>query len=473
LTRVVGFVRSLSGLRGLYVLALIVSDLVMLRLAFVLAYRMRLLGDARPGQPSDPPTTYDDLALLCVLVIVLIFAVRGLYIPRRGFGRVDLLYQVAAAVGLGWLAALSVTFFMYRALEPPRLMLVYWALLSIALVWLTRVVLDALLREAHRRGRDLERVLIVGDGEQAQVIEAKIRSAPELGYLVAGFIGNGSTNPMVEPVLGGLADIPDIVRDQAVGEVIIAWAGISHQELVDIVTGCTRQRVDIKIFPDIFDLMAREVETSELTGLPLMRVRDVALRGWMRFLKRALDVAVSWTLLVLLSPWLLFMALLVKLTSPSGPILYVQERVGLDGRPFYMLKFRSMRPDAEVESGPVWAVPNDPRRTRLGATIRRFSLDEFPQLVNVLVGEMSLVGPRPERPEFVAQYANLVPRYRERHMEKAGMTGWAQVNGLRGQTSIVERTEYDLFYVETWSLAFDIKILLKTLAAMIRDRNAY
>jgi exopolysaccharide biosynthesis polyprenyl glycosylphosphotransferase len=470
---VVGAVRGLSGLRGLYVLALIVSDLVMLRLAFVLAYRMRLLGDARPGQPSDPPTTYDDLALLCVLVIMVIFAIRRLYIPRRGVGRVDLLYQVAAAVGVGWLAALSFTFFVYRALEPPRLMLVYWALLSIALVWLTRVVLDALLREAHRRGHDLERVLIVGDGEQAQLVEAKIRAAPELGYRVAGFIGNGLPNAVVQPILGGLPDIPNVVRDHGVGEVIIAWAGISHHALVDIVTGCTRERVDIKIFPDIFELMAREVETSELTGLPLMRVRDVALRGWMRFLKRALDVAVSWTLLVALSWWLLLMAALVKLTSPRGPVLHVQERVGLDGRPFYMLKFRSMRPDAEAESGPVWATPNDPRRTPLGGVIRRFSLDEFPQLINVLVGEMSLVGPRPERPEFVAQFSNLIPRYRERHMEKAGMTGWAQVNGLRGQTSIVERTEYDLFYVETWSLAFDIKILLKTLAAVIRDRNAY
>jgi exopolysaccharide biosynthesis polyprenyl glycosylphosphotransferase len=219
--------------------------------------------------------------------------------------------------------------------------------------------------------------------------------------------------------------------------------------------------------------MAREVETSELTGLPLMRVRDVALRGWTRFLKRALDVAVSWSALVLLSPFLLLLAFLVKLTSPHGPILHVQERVGLDGRPFFMLKFRSMRPDAEADTGPVWAVPNDPRRTRIGAFIRRFSLDEFPQLINVLLGEMSLVGPRPERPEFVAQFAGMVPRYAERHMEKAGMTGWAQVNGLRGQTSVLERTEYDLFYIETWSLAFDIKILLKTLAAVIRDRNAY
>jgi exopolysaccharide biosynthesis polyprenyl glycosylphosphotransferase len=458
-----GVVRGLSGLRGLYVLALLLGDFIMLRLAFLLAYRLRVLSDPRPGAgPQDPPASFDELALLCVLVIMVIFAVRRLYIPRRGFGRVDLLYQVAAAVTLGWLAALSVTFFVYRALEPPRLMLVYWALLSIALVWLLRVVLDALLRDAHRHGRDLERVLIVGDGEQAQLVEAKIRAAPELGYRVVGFVGEEA-----------LDRIPSIVREQAVGEVIIAWPGISHHQLINIVTGCTHQRVDIKIFPDIFELMAREVETSELTGLPLMRVRDVALRGWMRFLKRALDVSVSWTVLVLLSPVLLLVAFLVKLTSPDGPVLHVQERVGLDGRPFQMLKFRSMRPDAEAETGPKWAEPNDPRRTRLGAFMRRFSIDEFPQLVNVLLGEMSLVGPRPERPEFVAQFAQLVPRYQERHMEKAGLTGWAQVNGLRGQTSVVERTEYDLFYVETWSLAFDIKILLKTLAAVIKDRNAY
>jgi len=469
----VGIVRSLSGLRGLYVLALIVGDFIMLRLAFVLAYRLRLVSETRLGQPGDPPQSYDEMALVSVVVIMLVFALRRLYIPRRGFGRVDLLYQVGSAVAIGWLAALATALFIYRALEPPRLMLIYWALLSIVLVWITRVMLDALSREAHRRGRDLDRVLIVGDGEPAEVVQAKIQSAPELGYRVVGFVGDPEHESRVGPVLGGLESIPALVRQYHVGEVIIAWPGIAHTQLVEIVTGCTRQRVDIKIFPDIFELMAREVETSELTGLPLMRVRDVALHGWMRFMKRALDVAVSWTALVLLSPFMLVLAFLVKLTSPHGPVLHVQERVGLDEKPFFMLKFRSMRPDAEAATGPVWAVPNDPRRTRLGGIIRRFSLDEFPQLINVLIGEMSLVGPRPERPEFVRQFAHLVPRYAERHMEKAGMTGWAQVNGLRGQTSVIERTEYDVFYIETWSLAFDVKILLKTLAAVIRDRNAY
>src|SRR5690349_723644 len=252
----VGIVRHLSGLRALYVIALVVSDVIMLRLAFAVAYHLRLLSDTRPDQPPDPPSTYDELALICVLVIMVVFAIRGLYIPRRGFGRVDLLYQVAAAVGIGWLGALSVTFFVYRALEPPRLMLVYWALLSIGLVWLTRLLLDGLLRDAHRRGRDVERVLIVGDGEQAQLVEAKIRAAPELGYFIAGFIGNGSPNPRVQPVLGHLKDVPRLVREHGVGEVIIAWAGIGHPELVDLIAGCTEQRVDIKIFPDIFELMA-------------------------------------------------------------------------------------------------------------------------------------------------------------------------------------------------------------------------
>jgi exopolysaccharide biosynthesis polyprenyl glycosylphosphotransferase len=185
-----------------------------------------------------------------------------------------------------------------------------------------------------------------------------------------------------------------------------------------------------------------------------------------------MDLAVSGAVLILGSPLLLLLAILVKLDSP-GPVFFVQERVGLDGRPFHLIKFRSMREDAEQKTGPIWAAPDDRRRTKIGTFIRRWSLDELPQLVNVLIGEMSLVGPRPERPYFVEQFSREVPRYGERHNERAGLTGWAQVNGLRGQTSITERTKYDLFYVENWSLAFDVKILLKTIGAIFRDKNAY
>ena len=205
----------------------------------------------------------------------------------------------------------------------------------------------------------------------------------------------------------------------------------------------------------------------------MLAVRDVALRCWKLSVKRAMDIAVSGLGLVILSPVLLLVALLVKLGS-KGPVLYTQVRVGLDGRPFEMIKFRSMRVDAEAASGPVWASEDDPRRTRLGTFMRKTSIDELPQLVNVLVGDMSLVGPRPERPVFVDQFRQVVPRYMERHKEKAGMTGWAQVNGLRGDTSIIERTKYDLYYIENWSLLFDLKIIVRTFMNALRgDRHAY
>ncbi|HEM61631.1 MAG TPA: sugar transferase, partial [Chloroflexi bacterium] len=188
-------------------------------------------------------------------------------------------------------------------------------------------------------------------------------------------------------------------------------------------------------------------------------------------LKRTMDLVGSAVGLVVFSPLMLLLAVLIKLDSP-GPVFYTQERMGLDEKPFQMIKFRSMKADAEEETGPVWAVKEDPRRTRLGALIRRFSMDELPQLINVLLGEMSLVGPRPERTVFVEQFKQLIPRYVERHQEKAGMTGWAQVNGLRGDTSIVERTKYDLYYIENWSILFDLKILIKTFFTFFRQKTA-
>lgn len=470
-------VRRFSGLKAAYIVALVVADVLLLRLAFDLAYDLRVWLDPRAAERMAPLSQFDQLAWLYAAVMVGTFAVRRLYIPSRGVSRVDQLYAVAGAVAVGWVVSLAASLLVTRTIEPPRLMLLYWPVLAIALVWLGRMGIDAILREARRRGRDRERILIVGAGREASLVDAKIREAPELGYELVGFVAQdgavGGAAQVNGSVLGGLSDVPALVRAHDVGEVIIAAPGIGHRELVDLVNACTQEHVNIKIYPDIFELMAREVETSELTGLPLMRVRDVALRGWGRLLKRAMDVVGSWVLLVLLSPLMLLAALLVKLTSPEGRVLYVQERVGLDGQPFQLLKLRSMRPDAEAETGPVWTVPGDARRTPLGTFLRRFSIDEWPQLVNVLVGEMSLVGPRPERPEFVAQFEQEVPRYQERHREKAGLTGWAQVNGLRGLGSVEERTKYDLFYVENWSLAFDLKILLKTVGTVFRDRHAY
>ena len=238
-----------------------------------------------------------------------------------------------------------------------------------------------------------------------------------------------------------------------------------------MISECERGKVIIKVFPDMFQYMASQMSINELGGLPLLTVRDVALRGWRRAAKRALDVAGAACGLVVISPLLMLTAALIKLESP-GSALYAQERMGLDARPFKMIKFRSMREDAE-DAGPGWTIEEDPRVTRLGRILRRINADELPQLVNVLIGEMSLVGPRPERPIYVNQFRRSIPRYMDRHWEKAGLTGWAQINGLRGDTSISERTKYDLWYIENWSLLLDVKILVRTFFNFFQSPNAY
>jgi len=222
----------------------------------------------------------------------------------------------------------------------------------------------------------------------------------------------------------------------------------------------------------VFQIMAGQMSIGELGGLPLLNVRDINLRGWKLSLKRAMDVMGSAVLLIALSPMLLFVALLIKLDSAGG-VFFAQRRMGMDGKVFYMIKFRTMRQDAEKLG--TWTTKDDPRKTKLGGFLRRKNIDELPQLINVLLGDMSLVGPRPEQPAYVEQFRQLIPRYMERHREKAGLTGWAQVNGMRGDTSIEERTKYDLWYVENWSVWLDIQIILRTVLRMItgRDENAY
>ncbi|MEY3150577.1 MAG: hypothetical protein RLY92_804, partial [Chloroflexota bacterium] len=259
--------------------------------------------------------------------------------------------------------------------------------------------------------------------------------------------------------LGDEENLQEIVAQHAIDEVIISRAGATHDQLLALIARCQRGNVNIKVIPDSFEIMAGEVTVDDLGGLPVLTVRDVGLRGWRLSLKRVVDVSFAAAGLVVLSPIMLVVAVLIWLDE-RGSTFFVQERVGLDGMSFRMLKFRSMRLDASA--GSQWTVKDDPRRTRLGAFIRRNSIDELPQLINVLLGDMSLVGPRPEQPQFVERFQQHIPRYLERHREKAGITGWAQVNGLRGDTSIEERTKYDLWYVEHWSLWLDIKILIRT-----------
>ena len=457
--------------RAAYVASLVLGDIVAIAVAFASAYELRAISERRPDQVTSLGEYLPTVAFL-ILSLVATFALMRMYLPRRGASHIDQLGSLFTAVTIGNVVAMAISAFSLRGLDIPRDILVYAWALSILFVWFVRSLIEFSLRVARRVGLDPERLLIIGAGEEGATILHKVQSNPDLGYDVVGFLDEGDGADGTLPILGGLSALSDVLTQYGVGEVVVADPRLTHGQILDVVAVCDRAQAGVKIFPDLFHLAVKEVSPSEFGGLPMLGVRDVSLRGWNLRLKRAMDVVLATVLLVLLSPLMMVVALAVKLTSP-GPILFVQDRVGIDGRPFPCVKFRSMRVDAEQRTGPIWARANDERTTPIGRFLRRYSIDELPQLVNVLLGDMSLVGPRPERPFFVEQFSRLVPRYDKRHREKAGVTGWAQVNGLRGQSGIEERTLYDLFYVEHWSPAFDLKILLKTIAAVLRGRNAY
>jgi exopolysaccharide biosynthesis polyprenyl glycosylphosphotransferase len=423
---------------------------------------------------ATPDRTFGVLLVLQVLVQAVVFFLLRLYHQPRGLSRIDLTLAVFRAVSIGLVLTFAAAGFFFPDLPYSRLIPVYDWLATFLCVLALRLLHRAVWGRLHSAGFNRERVLIVGAGETGRELAARIQRRPWMGYEVVGFVDDTPGRARVRGigVVGRTADLGRVVDELAADEVIIALPEATHDQLVTLVSAAQRDGLSIRIFPDVFQLMAGEVQVGELDGLPLLAVRDVALRGWRRTLKRGMDMLVSSTVLVLSSWLLLAIAILIKLES-KGPAFFVQERVGLDGRPFPVLKFRSMRLGAEAETGAVWAHRDDPRRTRVGRFIREWSLDELPQFINVLLGHMSIVGPRPERPEFVMEFQRHIPRYMERHREKAGITGWAQVNGLRGDTSIEERTKYDLYYIEHWSLLFDLKIMAKTLLAGFRDPNAY
>ena len=460
--------------RILFVLSLVLTDAAMSLLAFLIAYLIAFW--VRGSEISR-----FDVALLAGIQLVatlLMFFLFKFYHRRHAALLVDEVYRLFGAVTVATLLTIAFVSFVLRdTLQIQRAMLLLAWALGIITLTLGRIVHGRVQRMLQRRGVGAERVLVVGAGEVGRMIVQKIQHTPGLGYRVAGFVEASVSDgaPPAEvlglPVFGAVADLPAIIEGHGINEVIIALPEATHQELVGIISQCEREKVSIRVFPDVFQIMASEVTISDLGGLPLLTIRDVALRGWKLTLKRIVDMAFSGLFLLFASPIMMLTALLIKLDSP-GPVFFAQERMGLDAKPFKMLKFRSMRADAE-RNGPGWTTKDDPRRTRVGAFIRKTSIDEFPQFINVLMGDMSVVGPRLEQPAYVEQFRRSIPRYMERHREKAGITGWAQVNGLRGDTSIAERTKYDLWYTENWSLWLDFKIILRTAFGGFANKAAY
>lgn len=454
--------------RTIYTFSLVCLDGVAIILAFIAAYYLRL-NIPYPDELANPVPLASYLGLLGLQILLIIAAQlfnRQYYIPRA-LSRVDQFYYSVASVTIGHLLAVSIAIFLFKDSDViqdyPRAMTIYGWLLAIVLMTLMRALHQQVRVSLQRRGIGKDRMLMVGSGETARMIIQRIQWSPQLGYELVGIATDDRGFRKIQgvSVLGRPQQLPDLIDRYNIDEVIIAIPEKGHREIVRIISYCERGRVSIKVFPDIFQFITSQEGIDDLGGLPLLSVRDYAMRGYLLIFKRLIDFIGAAIGLVVLSPLMLLVAIAIKLESP-GPVFFIQERMGLDAKPFLILKFRSMRNDAE-QHGPGWTVNSDPRQTRLGRFLRYVKVDELPQLVNVLLGEMSLVGPRPEQAYYVDQFRESVPRYMERHREKGGMTGWAQLHGLQGDTSIAERTKHDLWYSENWSVWLDIKIIVRTL----------
>jgi Undecaprenyl-phosphate glucose phosphotransferase len=402
------------------------------------------------------------LMLLVLAVYAVVFQAMGLY-RRPWAGISQTWWPVVRSATTGVVVAVTLTYFA-RPYDFSRLVFAHFYVLLLVAMVAYRPFLRWLWARAHPEGAG-DGVLIVGIEDLGRLMAQKIRQHPVLGLRIVGFLTRRPelVGQKVDglPVLGLFGQVQEVLAQRQVQTVIIALPMSRHDAIREVMDNVADEVVDIKIVPDFYRLISLHGTVEEFEGMPIIGLRGSPLEGWASVAKRLTDILGSLCLLAIFGPFMLAAAAAIKLTSP-GPIFYRQERMGLDGRVFQMLKFRSMRLGAEEDTGPVWAQPHDPRRTALGAFLRATSLDETPQFFNVLKGEMSLVGPRPERPEFIADFRKKIPGYMLRHKVKAGITGWAQINGWRGNTSLERRIEHDLFYIENWSLGLDLKILALT-----------
>jgi Undecaprenyl-phosphate glucose phosphotransferase len=461
----------------------VIADLTAGAAAFAVAYLVRfewpLFTNVFPIVDGQPPFE-EYLAVLpfVALLVPLAFRVQGLYRLRRSRTRVDDFFAVLVGSILAVLGGLLGTLYFRTYYLPDALKAagVYevsqlvWALFllcNVALTYASREVVRDLLRRRWRAGIGLKRVLIAGSGDLGRLVADRLLEHRELGFRLIGFAddlaasGDGIGYRGL-PVLGSVDDLAEICQQEKIDQIYVALPIEQHLKTLDVVEFASREYIDVSVVPDLLQFIALRARLEDLDGLPMIRVHDVPLRGMNSVLKRAVDVALSSGVMLVGGIPALIVALLIKRSSP-GPIFYTQERMGLDGKAFTVYKFRSMPVDAEDASGPVWARDDDPRATSIGRWLRRYDVDELPQFWNVLRGDMSIVGPRPERPFFVEQFKHRIPQYMLRHKVKAGITGWAQVNGWRGNTSLEKRIEFDLYYIENWSLSLDFKIMWLTL----------
>ncbi|MCY4159115.1 MAG: undecaprenyl-phosphate glucose phosphotransferase [Bacteroidetes bacterium] len=450
------------------------ADMILVGSAWIAAYYLRFevfVTWPIPLPEWHPLSRYLTFFPWILISAALTFWASGLYVPDRAQRWTSLIRSVAKSVGLALIVSMAFLSF-YRDFNVSRLTILLFATLTPLSMLSLRLCIYYYVRNARRNGRNLRRVLIVGAGTAGRRLEKSFELYPWMGFQVIGFLDDHKID---EPdVLGKVEDVLPLL-DSATDPIDYVYIALPLQavgKIEKLLSSLSSRLVHVCLVPDLLQHDIINSRITDVDGLPVLHIIDETPMDFRRFVKRSVDVAFSLLVLIILSPLLLVISLLVLLSS-KGPVLYKQERMGLNGKCFNMLKFRSMPVTAEQDSGAVWAKKDENRATPLGKILRRTSLDELPQFINVLKGDMSVVGPRPERPVFIKDFKDRIPRYMQRHKMKAGITGWAQVNGWRGNTSLEKRIQHDLYYIQNWSLLLDVKIMILTIWKGFVNRNAY
>lgn len=449
---------------------LIPVDILMIATSFVLAYYMRVGLESVPEFASIPIYEYLKLSIYLIPVWIFIYAIDGLYDTHVGRGLFDIFKRVFISNSVAILI-LSLGIFFAKSLFFSRLILIFIWLFSIILVMVGRIVTKSVQLYLLQFGIARRNVLLIGNNETAEFVAAEIRKNPQLGLKIVGIINGEDHQGNVLRRLGSVSQIESVVKKYKVDDIILVETRLPRKTISEIVQYCTNSNLSFKFIPDILAFMSFSTRSDTIGSMPVLELKTIALDGWGRIIKRIFDIIFSFVILLILSPLFLIVAIVQKSTS-AGPIFFLHDRVGKDGKPFKLYKFRSMYTDqCDWKGEGTWTTAKDDstRVTPFGRFMRKTNIDELPQFWNILIGDMSVVGPRPEQPKLVEKFNKEIPGYFKRHRIKSGLTGWAQVNGLKGDTSIAERVRYDTFYIENWSLWFDFKIIIKTIGLLLRE----
>lgn len=458
----------------------VLLDVLIICASYALAWLLTIVAPIFPaGHGVLPPQVYFAALIPIVPAYLLLYWAFHLYEPKRTHSKRAELWHICQACAVGLMLLTSILFAFRRSGYFGNFstrMLVAFSIIDITLTTIERFGIRYILSRLRRKGFNQKHVMLVGFSDASDQFIDACRRNPDWGYHIYGIVddiaevGEGYKGVRV---VGRISELEHILAQNTIDEIAITLPLAAYAKLDGIVHVCEKSGVHTKFIPDYNNIIHSKPVTEDMDGLPVINIRNVPLTDPVKATaKRAVDICGALVGIVLFSPIMLVVATLIKLTSP-GPIIFKQERVGLHNKPFMMYKFRSMVEQTEADEKKGWTVPGDPRVTRVGRFIRKTSIDEFPQFFNVLAGQMSLIGPRPERTQFVEMFKEEIPRYMIKHQVRPGMTGWAQVNGLRGDTSIYERVKYDIWYIENWTMSLDVKILFLTIFKGFVNKNAY